>query len=121
MPSVLNIRDLDGRIPPGAVYIGRGKGGAPTKWGNLFTMNGESDRARVINNYREWLLLQPDLMEEARQELGGRDLVCFCAPKACHGDILIAVANGLDMPEALPVKERASRGGEPDLTLHDIF
>lgn len=121
MPSVLNIRDLDGRIPPGAVYIGRGKGGAPTKWGNLFTMNGESDRARVINNYREWLLLQPDLMEEARQELGGRDLVCFCAPKACHGDILVAVANGLDMPEPLPVKERASKANEPDLTLHDIF
>ena len=26
-------------------------------------------------------------------ELRGRDLVCWCAPEACHGDVLLALAN----------------------------
>jgi hypothetical protein len=26
-------------------------------------------------------------------ELRGLDLVCWCAPKACHGDVLLKLAN----------------------------
>jgi hypothetical protein len=26
-------------------------------------------------------------------KLRGRDLVCWCAPLACHGDVLIRLAN----------------------------
>ncbi|MEM2159611.1 MAG: DUF4326 domain-containing protein [Candidatus Nitrosotenuis sp.] len=29
----------------------------------------------------------------AQAELRGRDLVCYCAPLECHGDILLAIAN----------------------------
>lgn len=29
----------------------------------------------------------------AKRELAGKDLICYCAPKACHGDVLIEVAN----------------------------
>jgi hypothetical protein len=28
----------------------------------------------------------------ALDELRGRDLICWCAPLACHGDVLIALA-----------------------------
>jgi hypothetical protein len=29
----------------------------------------------------------------ALDELRGRDLVCFCAPRPCHGDLLLRLAN----------------------------
>jgi len=78
----------------GGVYIGR-----PTKWGNPFRLPfGARDwqRDEVITLYRDWLLGQPRLMEEARDQLRGKTLVCYCKPKACHGDVLAAVADGED-------------------------
>jgi len=93
MPEVLNIRDFGGRVPSGAVYIGRARKGEFNKWGNPFVMNGERDRDLVIRNYRDWLLDQPELVRQAKEELAGKDLVCFCAPKDCHGHVLMEVAN----------------------------
>ena len=29
----------------------------------------------------------------ALDELRGRNLVCFCGPRACHGDLLLRLAN----------------------------
>lgn len=86
MPRVLN-KYRDG-FPPGSVYIGR-----PSKWGNPFVRGEHGNRDEVIAKHREWFLSQPELMETARRELAGRDLVCFCAPKPCHGDVLLEVAN----------------------------
>ena len=86
MPKVLNKhKDV---IPEGAVYIGR-----PSIWGNPFILGEDGDRSRVIYMYREWIREQPDLVEKARKELAGKDLVCYCAPKQCHGDILLEIAN----------------------------
>lgn len=73
---------------PDAVYIGRG-----SKWGNPFRIGRDGDRVEVLQKYRYWLSLQPLLMAQARQELAGKDLLCFCAPRACHGDVLHALAN----------------------------
>lgn len=75
--------------PAGAIYIGR-----PSKWGNPFVIGKDGDRAAVIAKFRDWLLSQPELVEAAHLELAGRDLVCFCAPAACHGDVLLEVASG---------------------------
>ncbi len=75
-------------IPKGSVYIGR-----PSKWGNPFTIGKDGDRFDVIAKYREWLRSQPELILAAKRELAGKDLVCFCAPKGCHGDVLLEVAN----------------------------
>lgn len=86
MPQVLN--KYKHGIPAGAVYIGR-----PSKWGNPFVIGKDGDRDEVIAKYRAWLMSQPDLIAQARKELAGKDLVCFCAPKACHGDVLLEVAN----------------------------
>ena len=87
MPKVLN-KTKDGE-PTGAIYVGR-----PSKWGNPFYLRKEADRARILGQYRAWLLGQPALVDEAKRELAGADLVCWCAPKPCHADILLAVANG---------------------------
>ena len=71
----------------GAVYIGRG-----SKWGNLFRIGIDGDRAAVIAKYESWLRNQHHLLR-ALDELRGRNLLCFCAPKACHGDVLLRLAN----------------------------
>jgi hypothetical protein len=74
-------------IPARAVYIGRG-----SKWGNPFRIGSDGDRAAVIAKYERWLADQHQLLRML-DELSGRDLVCFCAPRACHGDVLLRLAN----------------------------
>jgi hypothetical protein len=46
----------------------------------------------VIAKYRAWIVTQPELMA-ALPQLRGKDLVCWCAPAACHGDVLLELAN----------------------------
>ena len=74
-------------VPLGAVYVGRG-----SKWGNPFRIGRDGDRATVITKYERWLADQDHLLR-ALDELRGRDLVCFCAPLAWHGDLLRRLAN----------------------------
>ena len=78
-----------GNVPDGVatVYIGR-----PSKWGNPFPLYGEQFRDEVIAQYEQYLLNSPELLAQLG-ELKGKDLVCWCAPKACHGDILLRLAN----------------------------
>jgi len=73
--------------PRDVVYIGR-----PSKWGNPFVIGKDGDRASVILKYENYLLNSPELLKQL-DELRGKDLVCFCAPNACHGDVLIKILN----------------------------
>lgn len=86
MPRVWNKRDPS--VPKEAVYVGR-----PTKWGNPYRIGNGYTRDNVVLHYELWLRQHPELLEEARRELQGKDLVCWCAPKRCHADILLTVAN----------------------------
>lgn len=54
-----------------------------------------SDRAEVLQKYREYMSSSgaAELWKEIRKELKGKDLVCWCAPKPCHADILLEIAN----------------------------
>ena len=73
-------------IPPGAVYIGRG-----SPWGNPFIISVHGDRNEVCDLYQERLEHEIDVGDislHALADLHGKDLVCFCAPKRCHGHIL---------------------------------
>lgn len=72
------------------VYIGR-----PSKWGNPFEIGKDGDRETVIRKYREWVVTQPHLIA-ALPELRGKVLGCWCAPQACHGDVLVSLANVRD-------------------------
>ena len=90
MPTVLNFYAVGKQIPAGAVYVGRGRG---STHGNPFVIGKDGDRDDVIAKHRAWLLSQPELVERVKRELRGMDLVCFCAPKACHADTLVEVAN----------------------------
>jgi hypothetical protein len=84
-PRVLNKR-VHG-VPEGAVYVGR-----PTKWGNPFPISLKDDRDVVIARYRRWVCDQPSLLA-ALPDIRGKCLVCWCAPAACHADILLELAN----------------------------
>ncbi|KPF95043.1 MULTISPECIES: DUF4326 domain-containing protein [Rhodopseudomonas] len=87
MCKVLNARQVGKHASATRVYIGR-----PSKWGNPFVIGRDGSRAEVVAKYRAWIVTQPALMN-ALEELRGRDLVCWCAPLACHGDVLIDLAN----------------------------
>ena len=85
-PKVWNRRDP--KCPTNGIYVGR-----PTKWGNPFTVH-HYGREGAIKRYRERLLYdRPDLVEAARRELRGFDLICWCAPEACHAEVLLELAN----------------------------
>jgi hypothetical protein len=76
------------RREPFDVYIGR-----PSSWGNPFRLADESQRDEVVARYRDWLMGQPELLVRVRRELRGKRLGCWCAPRACHGDVLAEIAN----------------------------
>ena len=89
MPKVYN-KNTDIDIPTSAIYIGR-----PSKYGNPFSISKDHSRNEVIKMYEDYILSHPDL-DEIKTELKGKDLVCFCSPKKCHGDILIRLANDFE-------------------------
>jgi hypothetical protein len=70
------------------VYIGRGG-----QWGNPFLIGKDGTREEVIEKYRVWILGQPVLLRQLPM-LKGKRLGCFCAPHACHGDVLVAMVTG---------------------------
>lgn len=79
------------RAPKGGfVYIGR-----PSVWGNPFNLENPKDekaRLAVIEQYREWFLakIESDAsFRDSLESLRGRDLGCWCAPRACHGDVIL--------------------------------
>lgn len=93
MPSVFNKYHND--APADAVYIGR-----PSKWGNPFSHLTSTiatyrvaSREEAVTAYEDYLMSCPVMVADAKRELKGKDLVCFCKPKACHGDVLLRIAN----------------------------
>lgn len=68
------------------VYIGR-----PGPWGNPFEIGRDGSREEVIEKYAAWIVEQPELMDQLG-ELKGKTLGCWCAPRACHGDVLKRMA-----------------------------
>jgi hypothetical protein len=91
MCAVLNARQV-GKLTPNQVYIGRyhPRRGS-SKWGNPFKEGIHGSRDEVIEKFRAWIVQQPHLMA-ALPELRGKDLVCWCAPGRCHGEVLIELA-----------------------------
>jgi hypothetical protein len=97
MPKVINLKGRKPQdVPKGAVYIGRrmkprGKSlwDLPkSKWANTYEIDKDGAREEVIAKYEAWLRSKPELIA-ALPELRGKDLACWCSPKACHGDVLL--------------------------------
>jgi len=84
-----------GKVPPGAVYVGRAAPGLPASpYANPFPVKAHG-RGEALRLYREHLAAHPELVDAARRELAGRDLACWCArpapgePDLCHAPILM--------------------------------
>lgn len=86
MPRVYNLK-LDG-YPDGCVYVGR-----PSKWGNPYEIGRDGTREQVLSKFDAYLLTRPDLVESAKRELAGRNLLCYCKPKDCHADRWLRIAD----------------------------
>jgi hypothetical protein len=86
MPKVYNKRDKD--CPKDAVYVGR-----PTKFGNPFIVGKDGSRDEVVHKFKQAVFSNPAFIERVGKELKGKDLICWCAPKACHADVLLEIAN----------------------------
>lgn len=65
------------------VYIGRG-----SKWGNPFHIGKDGNRKEVIEKFEQYIQTRTDLLNSL-VELKGKRLGCYCAPLACHGDVLV--------------------------------
>jgi hypothetical protein len=86
--QVLNKRSAG--IPDGAVSIGR-----PSVFGNPFVIGEDGDRETVVVKLREYAIdraYRDPAFRQAVAGLVGNDLVCWCAPALCHGDVLVELA-----------------------------
>jgi hypothetical protein len=93
--TVANVRDpliLEAlrRGDPQYVYCGRSnipRRLAESKWANPFKVGKDGNRQQVIEKFEEYLL-GSEMLIKSLPELHGRVLVCWCAPEACHCDVL---------------------------------
>jgi len=97
--SVIHVRDMQ----EGDVYIGRrnARYGLPESiWHNPFKVGKDGTREEVIAKFEAYLLASPELLAQI-PTLRGKRLACWCAPKLCHGEILIRLAEAaFQMKEA---------------------
>lgn len=75
------------------VYIGR-----PGPFGNPYVIGPDGDREEVIRLFRVYfydrMKMDPTWKQKV-ESLRGKSLGCFCAPMACHGNV---IAEYLDTP-----------------------
>lgn len=71
------------------VYIGR-----PSKWGNQYIIGRDGTREECVRKYRDFIT-GPDGKDLVASlgEINNKTLGCWCAPLACHGDVLVELAN----------------------------
>lgn len=114
---VVNVRKANGFTPADdgkrVVYVGRGSrpGWKAHPLCNEPLKKYGNDRAACLAAYRKRLLARPDLPElldalRLATRHGELPLGCWCAPLACHADILAELLN--HGPAALPDRETAA-------------
>lgn len=64
-----------------------------TKFGNPFETGKDGTDQEVVEKFAAWIQGQPELIQQAREELKGKVLGCWCYPKLCHGDVLAALVD----------------------------
>lgn len=110
MPTVINRHHYrGGKLPQPWMYIGR-----PTPLGNPFRHPEHPD---ALERYRVWLwerIREQDdgvmrMLAEIRAET---HLVCSCAPRPCHGDVVVRAWEWLQLQKELQ-KERQGYVADP--------
>lgn len=94
--EVVNFYKIGKQIPEDGVYIGRYNKNFNLQasiFANPFPIKNDSEeeRERVIREYKVWLwksILENRISKEDILTLKDKKLVCYCAPKKCHGHVL---------------------------------
>jgi len=89
-PEVVNLRNAKhthyigrGFAKPGVINLGLGNPYALELGAGTFR------RAEVIGQFEAWVRAQPTLMQRIKSIPPDATLGCWCAPKACHGDVIV--------------------------------
>lgn len=120
MPSVVNFKDFGSiealKVACGNdwLYIGRtnprsGLSGSPLA--NPYRIDDRTDRETAVELYKQYLWArikkgETAVLEELRKIGENTAIVCWCAPQACHGDVVVKAAAWL--------RERDFTAGEAD-------
>lgn len=97
-PLRIQLRRTKGfRLPANTVVVSR-----PSKFGNPFKSRDGYSASLAVNDFKAWLRgdlkingLIPPTLDDIRRELAGKNLACWCKlGDACHGSVLLEIANG---------------------------
>lgn len=77
-----------GDTPPDALYIDRG-----TPAGNPFVVGRDGDRNECCDKFEKWVESDLEVKRCIVEYCRGRDLICSCKPKRCHGDYCLRISN----------------------------
>jgi hypothetical protein len=119
-------------------YIGRFNARhrlAQSALANPFRVGKDGDRAMVVEKYRHWLWSQivqgvrgeyqtkaglrgesnaaySELIMLTKRVMRGEtlELACYCAPMACHGDVIIRAINWLIQENLVDIEEKTNHG-----------
>ena len=90
--------DVDiGRGDSGQSHLQNTDVGEPGWLGNPYRMSDGYSREEAVSKYRKAFRdrLEDDEFRSAVEDLRGKTLACYCAPKACHGDVIVEyIRNG---------------------------
>lgn len=101
MTRIIHIRNApaDWRDDLQYVYIGRAGHGLNGYFGNPYTIGKDGDRAEVLEKYENHMIARctrDGNFAQALEDLQGKTLVCFCAPKRCHGNVIADFIDNLE-------------------------
>ena len=60
-----------------------------SEWGNPFEVGKDGNREAVVENYDLYYLPHKPSLLKKLPSLKGKALGCWCAPKSCHGNVLV--------------------------------
>lgn len=102
MTTVINIEDAPRgwMSDPRYCYVGRirfdlsheeAERGFDGRYGNPYPLLSERHREKILDLYRAYLrrMVERPWFAQRLRALEGKILVCFCAPLACHGDVIV--------------------------------
>ena len=100
MTRVIHIKDKElggSTFSDNEVYIGRPNNTyyGTSIWGNPFVIGRDGNREEVIHKYEDYIMsdeMWPTIWANLHT-LRGKDLVCYCKPQACHGDVLVKLVD----------------------------
>lgn len=66
-----------------------------TPYGNPFVLGKNGNRDDVCDLFDQWVYdpEQAELREQAKRELRGCNLLCWCVPERCHATTWLRIAN----------------------------